>query len=102
MRATAIYRPSRLRIRAAALTAAGESVMRIGDVTMAILLLIGIYGPLNMLGFNYREIRQAFIDMEQMVELKARKPDIVDAPGAQDLPPATGRGAEIVFEDVGD
>lgn len=74
--------------------------MQIGDVTMAVLLLIGIYGPLNMLGFNYREIRQAFIDMEQMVELKAREPDIVDAPGAQDLPPATGRGAEIVFEDV--
>ncbi|KRB40066.1 metal ABC transporter permease [Phenylobacterium sp. Root700] len=74
--------------------------MQIGDVTMAVLLLIGIYGPLNMLGFNYREIRQAFIDMEQMVELNARKPDIVDAPGAQDLPPATGRGAEIVFEDV--
>jgi ATP-binding cassette subfamily B protein len=74
--------------------------MQIGDVTMAVLLLIGIYGPLNMLGFNYREIRQAFIDMEQMVELQGRKPDIVDAPNAQDLPPATGRGAEIAFEDV--
>ncbi|WP_374654825.1 ABC transporter ATP-binding protein/permease [Phenylobacterium sp.] len=74
--------------------------MRIGDVTMAILLLIGIYGPLNMLGFNYREIRQAFIDMEQMVQLKAVKPDIVDAPDARPLPPATGRGAEIVFRDV--
>ncbi len=74
--------------------------MRIGDVTMAILLLIGIYGPLNMLGFNYREIRQAFIDMEQMVQLKAVRPDIVDAPGARPLPPATGRGAEIVFKDV--
>ncbi|MBA4010865.1 MAG: metal ABC transporter permease [Phenylobacterium sp.] len=74
--------------------------MRIGDVTMAILLLIGIYGPLNMLGFNYREIRQAFIDMEQMVQLRAVKPDIVDAPDARPLPPASGRGAEIVFEDV--
>jgi len=74
--------------------------MRIGDVTMAILLLIGIYGPLNMLGFNYREIRQAFIDMEQMVQLKAVKPDIVDAADARPLPPATGRGAEIVFRDV--
>lgn len=74
--------------------------MRIGDVTMAILLLIGIYGPLNMLGFNYREIRQAFIDMEQMVQLRAVRPDIVDAPDAQELPPATGRGAEIVFKDV--
>ncbi|WP_309645038.1 ABC transporter ATP-binding protein/permease [Phenylobacterium sp.] len=74
--------------------------MRIGDVTMAILLLIGIYGPLNMLGFNYREIRQAFIDMEQMVALTALQPDIVDAPDARDLPPATGQGAEIVFKDV--
>ena len=74
--------------------------MRIGDVTMAILLLTGIYQPLNMLGFNYREIRQAFIDMEQMVALKAVVPDIVDAPDARDLPPATGKGAEIGFEAV--
>jgi ABC-type transport system involved in Fe-S cluster assembly fused permease/ATPase subunit len=77
-----------------------EGRMRIGDVTMAILLLIGIYGPLNMLGFNYREIRQAFIDMEQMVQLRAVRPQISDAPDARDLPPATGRGAEIVFQDV--
>jgi ATP-binding cassette subfamily B protein len=77
-----------------------EGRMRIGDVTMAILLLIGIYGPLNMLGFNYREIRQAFIDMEQMVALTSMKPDIVDAANARGLPPATGRGAEIVFENV--
>lgn len=74
--------------------------MRIGDVTMAILLLTGIYQPLNMLGFNYREIRQAFIDMEQMVALKAVVPDILDASDAIDLPPATGKGAEIAFEGV--
>ncbi|MFN3514095.1 MAG: ABCB family ABC transporter ATP-binding protein/permease [Phenylobacterium sp.] len=74
--------------------------MQIGDVTMAVLLLIGIYQPLNMLGFNYREIRQAFIDMEQMTQLTAIRPDIVDAPDACDLPPATGQGAELAFEDV--
>lgn len=75
--------------------------MRIGDVTMAILLLIGIYAPLNMLGFNYREIRQAFIDMEQLVALTGRTPDIVDAPGAQILPPAAPDGARLEFRDVG-
>jgi ATP-binding cassette subfamily B protein len=75
--------------------------MRVGDVTTAVLLLIGIYGPLNMLGFNYREIRQAFIDMEQMVALKATPPGIVDAPGARDLPPASGKGADLRFEGVG-
>ncbi len=75
--------------------------MRIGDVTMAILLLIGIYAPLNMLGFNYREIRQAFIDMEQLVALTGRTPDIVDAPQAQALPPAARDGARLEFRDVG-
>jgi len=74
--------------------------MKIGDVTVAILLLTSIYGPLNMLGFNYREIRQAFIDMEQMVTLASRTPDIVDAPDARDLPPARGKGAELAFEGV--
>jgi ABC-type transport system involved in Fe-S cluster assembly fused permease/ATPase subunit len=43
--------------------------LRIGDVTTAIFLLSGLYAPLGMLGFQYREIRQAFIDMEQMVSL---------------------------------
>lgn len=74
--------------------------MRIGDVTTAILLLTGIYGPLNMLGFNYREIRQAFIDMEQMVGLTSLKPDITDAPHATPLPPASGKGAELAFREV--
>uniref|UniRef100_UPI003983CCC9 ABC transporter transmembrane domain-containing protein n=1 Tax=Phenylobacterium sp. TaxID=1871053 RepID=UPI003983CCC9 len=77
-----------------------EGRMRIGDVTMAILLLIGIYGPLNMLGFNYREIRQAFIDMEQMVALRALGADITDAADATDLPPAAQRGAALAFDNV--
>ncbi|WP_395671446.1 ABCB family ABC transporter ATP-binding protein/permease [Phenylobacterium sp.] len=74
--------------------------LRIGDVTLAILLLSNLYAPLGMLGFQYREIRQGLIDMEQMVALKARRPDIADAPGARDLPPATGAGAALAFEAV--
>ena len=75
--------------------------MRIGDITMAIFLLRGLYQPLGMLGFNYREIRQAFIDMEQMVQLQAIAPEIVDAQDARDLPPAMGQGASVAFEHVG-
>ncbi len=75
--------------------------MRIGDITTAVLLLTGIFAPLSMLGFNYREIRQAFIDMEQMVALAAVKPEIVDSAKARDLPPASELGAEVVFENVG-
>ena len=74
--------------------------LKIGDITLAIFLLSGLYAPLGMLGFQYREIRQSLIDMEQMVALKAIAPDIVDADPPQSLPPATGQGAALVFEDV--
>jgi ATP-binding cassette subfamily B protein len=75
--------------------------MSIGGVTACILILQTVYGPLFTLGMNYREIRQSFIDMEQMLELLAVKPDIVDAPNARDLPPASSEGARLVFEQVG-
>jgi len=74
--------------------------MQVGGIMACILILQTVYGPLNILGMMYREIRQAFIDMEQMIELTNRAPDIADAPGAVDLPPPTGRGADIVFEHV--
>jgi ATP-binding cassette subfamily B protein len=74
--------------------------LQIGDITMAILLLSSLYAPLGMLGFQYREIRQGLIDMEQMVALKTRSPDIVDAADPRDLPPASGRGAALAFEGV--
>jgi ATP-binding cassette subfamily B protein len=66
-----------------------------GDVTAAVLIMVSVYQPLNILGFAYREIRQSFIDMEAMTELRRRKPDIADAPGAADLQPwrhPRGRG----------
>jgi len=74
--------------------------MRVGQVVTAVLLLRGLYQPLGILGFNYREIRQAFIDMEQMVELTKSPPEITDAPDARELPPASGRGAAVAFEQV--
>jgi len=74
--------------------------MTVGGVFTASLLLRNLYQPLGMLGFNYREIRQAFIDMEQMVDLLGAKPEIVDAPDARPLPPASGQGAALAFEKV--
>jgi ATP-binding cassette subfamily B protein len=74
--------------------------MRVGQVVTAVLLLRGLYQPLGILGFNYREIRQAFIDMEQMVDLAKVKPEITDAPDACELPPASGAGAAVAFEHV--
>ncbi|MGA0545725.1 ABCB family ABC transporter ATP-binding protein/permease [Brevundimonas sp. VNH65] len=73
-----------------------------GDVTAAVLILISLYGPLNILGFAYREIRQSFIDMEEMLKVTRTSPLVADRPGAVDLTPAADRrGGEIVFDRVG-
>ncbi len=72
-----------------------------GDVTAVVLMLMSLYQPLNILGFAYRQIRQALIDMEAMDVLTRQNPDVADAPDAVDLPPADARGAELVFEAVG-
>jgi ATP-binding cassette subfamily B protein len=74
--------------------------MTVGGITACILILQQVYAPLFSLGMNYREIRQSFIDMEQMLELLAVAPEITDAPGARPLPPASGKGAELVFDHV--
>jgi len=80
--------------------AVAGGTLQIGDITMAIFLLSGLYAPLGMLGFQYREIRQGLIDMEQMVALKAITPNIVDVDSPTYLPPASGQGASIAFEGV--
>ncbi|MGH6958693.1 MAG: ATP-binding cassette domain-containing protein, partial [Caulobacteraceae bacterium] len=72
-----------------------------GAITASILILQTVYAPLGTLGTNYSTIRQAFIDMEQMLDLMGVSPEILDEPDARDLPAATGRGARLKFENVG-
>ena len=73
-----------------------------GDVTAAVLILISLYQPLNILGFAYREIRQSFIDMEEMLKVSRQNPQVADASDAVPLPrPADARGAALAFEGVG-
>jgi ATP-binding cassette subfamily B protein len=74
--------------------------MKVGEVVIAVLLLRSLYQPLGILGFNYREIRQAFIDMEQMVALNEVAPEIRDPAVARELPPASGQGAAVAFDHV--
>jgi ATP-binding cassette subfamily B protein len=93
----------RLGLFAVVVLAAWEALhgrMSAGGVAACILIMQTVYQPLNILGMNYREIRQAFIDMEQMIELVAVKAGIVDKPDARDLPPASAKGAELVFDQV--
>ena len=53
--------------------------------------------PLNFLGFVYREIRQALVDMSEMFSLLEQPPEVQDKPGA---PPLHVVGGRIEFRDV--
>lgn len=75
--------------------------MRVGEVFTAVFLLRGLFSPLEVLGTGYRDILQAFTDMEQMVELMSAQPTIRDMDGAGDLLPAARQGATVTFEHVG-
>jgi ABC-type transport system involved in Fe-S cluster assembly fused permease/ATPase subunit len=71
-----------------------------GDVAAVVLIMQGIYAPLAILGFAYREIRQSIIDMEAMVDLRRQVPAVADAPDARDLPDAMVQGADLAFNKV--
>ncbi len=74
-----------------------EGEMTIGNITTVVLVMTQIYRPLNILGFAYREIKQALTDMEKMFSLLDLTPEITDAPEAKPLTDVRG---EIVFDNV--
>ncbi|MBI2735070.1 MAG: ABC transporter ATP-binding protein/permease [Rhodospirillales bacterium] len=71
--------------------------MTIGDFVAVNAFLIQLYMPLNMLGFAYREIRNALVNMESMFGLLDVRAEIADKPGA---PALKVTGGEIVFDHV--
>ena len=72
-----------------------------GDVTAAVLIMINLYQPLQFLGFVYRGARQAFIDMENMIELRRAHPDLPEPEHPQPLPAIRPEASgEVVFTDV--
>ncbi len=74
-----------------------EGKLNVGDFIVVYGFLIQIYMPLNMLGFVYREIKQALVDMESMYRLLGIGPEVSDKEGAK---PLIVSGAEIRFESV--
>ena len=71
--------------------------MTLGDFVAVNAFLIQLYMPLNMLGFAYREIRNALVNMEKMFGLLDVQAEIADKPGAPSL---VVSGGEIVFDHV--
>ena len=75
----------------------GGDALSIGDITTVTLVMMQLYRPLNILGFAYREIKQALTDLENMFSLMDRRPEIEDRVNATELGEVTGR---VEFEDV--
>lgn len=75
--------------------ASGE--ITLGDFTMINAYLLQLFIPLGALGFVYREIRQALVNVERLFGLLGDKPVIEDAPEAGALDVSKG---EVRFEHV--
>lgn len=65
--------------------------MTVGDLVMVNAYLLQLYQPLNFFGLMYREIRQATIDMEDMLQLLRTPAEVADAEDARTLRLVGGR-----------
>ena len=71
--------------------------LSIGEFVAVNTYLLQLYLPLNFLGWVYRELRQALVDMERMFGLLDEKPDIADRKGAA---PLVISGGDLAFDNV--
>ena len=74
-----------------------QGVLNVGDFVLYCTYIVQLYAPLNFFGTYYRMIQQAFIDMENMLDLLDVDPEIQDTPGA-DVIHMTG--GQIEFKNV--
>lgn len=74
-----------------------QGTMQIGDLTAVMMLMLSLYGPLNILGFAWREIKQGAVDLEKLHGLMAMTPEVQDRPDAKTLARPKG---QVTFENV--
>lgn len=59
--------------------------LQVGDIAALTLMLMQVYQPLNILGWAYREIKQASVDLERLFQVLRLNPEVADQPGASTL-----------------
>lgn len=71
--------------------------MQIGDLTAVMMMFLGLYAPLNILGWAWREIKQGAVDLEKLYGLLGMKPEVADKDDAKVL---TAPSGDVVFDNV--
>lgn len=74
-----------------------DNILTIGDFVALNAFVLQVYIPLNFLGFAYREIKIALVNMEHMFELLDVPQDIQDIDNAVDIEFKSGH---IQFDDI--
>jgi ATP-binding cassette subfamily B protein len=74
-----------------------DNILTIGDFVALNAFVLQVYIPLNFLGFAYREIKIALVNMEHMFELLDVPQDIQDIDNAPDI---EFRSGHIQFDDI--
>jgi len=92
-----IFNAGLITILLLAAKAVSRGEIGVGAITAISLVMMQLYQPLNILGFAYREIKQALIDMEKMFDLIKVPQEIVDKPDAASLQVGAGK---VEFKDV--
>jgi ATP-binding cassette subfamily B protein len=75
-----------------------QGAMTVGELVLVNVYLLQLTRPMDRLGQLYRSIKQAFVDLEQLLALLDEVPEIEDRPGARPLPEGPG---EVRFAGVG-
>eukprot|EP00177_Eucheuma_denticulatum_P003918 GFKZ01007086.1.p1 GENE.GFKZ01007086.1~~GFKZ01007086.1.p1 ORF type:complete len:743 (-),score=105.99 GFKZ01007086.1:477-2705(-) len=71
--------------------------LTVGSVVMLATMLQQLWTPLNFLGWQYREVKQSLIDLQNLFDVLSKHPRIIDKNGAK---PLQVSGGSITFENV--
>ena len=72
--------------------------MEVGDFVAVLTYSLNLFQPLNFLGSVYNAIVMAMVDLRNLSELLAEKPDLTDAADAMELPIQNENDSDIAVE----